>query len=71
VKAREAMNSLDGLEQLHMSGSRAVFQLEKGAKIQENDIASAFEDVGMKLESYTLVQRQRATRVYLVDAGIT
>lgn len=71
MKAREAMNSLDGLEQLHMSGSRAVFQPEKGTQVEESEVASAFENVGMKLESYTVVQRPRAKSAYLVDAGIT
>ncbi|GEM_PF-2454730 len=65
------MNTLDGFEQLHMSGARAVFQLQKGAKVEDADIATAFEDVGMKLESFTKIERPRAKSIYLVDAGVT
>jgi len=65
------MESLDGVGELHMSGARAVFQLERGAKLSETDVAAAFEKVGMKLESYEKVKRPRAEGVYHVDAGIT
>ena len=65
------MNSLDDLAELHMSGARAVFKLEGGAKLEQSEIADAFEDQGMQLESFEELRRPRAAAVYVVDAGIT
>lgn len=69
--ARAAMKSLDGIDELHMSGRRAVFTLEKGARLSEDEIAEAFEDQGMKLVSHETVERPRVGARYRVDAGIT
>ena len=65
------MESVDGIETLHMSGARAVFELEPSEKLDEAAIAAAFEGQGMQLESVTRVERPRAKTRYLVDAGIT
>jgi hypothetical protein len=65
------MNSIDGISDLHMSGARAVFQLESGAEIDEKTVAAAFAEVGMKLENFERVERPRAGGVYLVDSGVT
>ena len=65
------MESLDGLARLHMSGARAVFELEEASTLTKADVAAAFDEVGMKLESYEEVRRPRAEKTYLVDAGIT
>ena len=56
------MSSLDGIAELHMSGSRAVFTCERGERVSEMDVALAFEQVGMKLESYGTERRPRAQR---------
>ena len=65
------MESLEGTTDLHMSGSRAVFQTRRGAGVSEADLAAAFEEKGMQLESFEKVKRPRAKEVYLVDAGVT
>ena len=51
------MESIDGIAELHMSGARAVFVPAKGARIDEATVAAAFEERGMKLESYREVLR--------------
>ena len=65
------MTSLDGIALLHMSGTRAVFELEEGSELGEETIAAAFESRGMELESYELIERPRAKAEYLVDAPVT
>jgi hypothetical protein len=65
------MASLAGITELHMSGARAVFQVEKGATLKEEEIADAFAEQGMKLESFERVERPRAAVRYEVDAGVT
>jgi hypothetical protein len=71
MKAREAMNSLDGIAELHMSGARAVFQIEEGADVDEDTLSDAFAEAGMKLERFERIDRQRANGIYLIDSGIT
>jgi hypothetical protein len=65
------MDSLDGVADLHMSGARAVFQIERGARLAQEDLARAFEERGMKLESFERVARPRAAALYQVDSGVT
>jgi len=65
------MESLDKIETLHMSGARAVFKLKPGSRLSEEDVATAFEDKGMKLEAFGEHRRPRAKWQYAVDAGIT
>ena len=65
------MASGDGIEDLHMSGARAVFQLERGASVTKETLAQAFEEQGMALESFERVERPRAKALYQVDSGVT
>ena len=65
------MESLDGIAELHMSGARAVFVVEDGTTLDREDVAAAFDGVGMKLESLETVERPRAKAVWKVDAAIT
>lgn len=65
------MASLDGVTNLHMSGARAVFQIEKGASLEKKELAQAFKQQGMTLESFERVERPRAAALYEVDSGIT
>lgn len=62
------MKSLD-VDELHMSGARAVFRSRKPPK--EYAVAAAFEEQGMQLESYEKLRRPRARGKYLVDTGVT
>ena len=65
------MESIDGIAELHMSGTRAVFLPEKGVKISESSVADAFEQRGMKLEFYGEVLRPRARARYTANAPVT
>jgi hypothetical protein len=65
------MASVAGIEDLHMSGARAVFQLERGASMTKAHLAQAFEEQGMTLESFERVERPRAAALYNVDSGVT
>ena len=62
---------MEGISDLHMSGARAVFDLDGRAKVVEAEIAEAFEEREMKLERFERVRRQRAKGLFLADAGIT
>ena len=64
------MTSIEGISDLHMSGTRAVFSTE-GEPIDEAVIAAAFEARGMELVSYTKERRPHAEAVVLVGAGVT
>lgn len=65
------MNSIDGIDELHMSGARAVFVLDRGAKLDEFAIAAAFEERGMELVSIEQVSRPRASGIVTIDTGVT
>ena len=65
------MTSVDGIAELHMSGARAVFTLEKGATLAKEAVAAAFEAEGMTLASFERVRRPRARSIYVIDAGVT
>ena len=62
------MESLE-LDELHMSGTRAVFR--HSSKVSEDEIADAFAEQGMSLEGYKKERRPRAVALYTVDTGIT
>ena len=65
------MNSIDGIEELHMSGARAVFVLERGSDLDEDAIAAAFTERGMELASVERIKRPRAKGVVTIDTGVT
>ena len=65
------MESFDDIEELHMSGARAVFTLEPGVEVSKEDMAAAFEDVGMEVTSFGEHSRPRPKARYTIDAGIT
>ena len=65
------MASVDGIAELHMSGARAVFGMERGETLDEEQIAAAFEAQGMKLERVDRVERPRPKGLVTVDTGIT
>lgn len=69
--AREAMNSMDGIAELHMSGRRAVFVLEPGVQLDEDALAAAFESQGLELASVERTQMPPAKAVLTVDTGVT
>ena len=69
--ARAAMNSVEGIQELHMSGRRAVFVLEPGEQVDEGALAAAFESQGLKLASVERTQLPDAKAMLIVDTGVT
>ena len=65
------MESVEGIEDLHMSGARAVFTLEAGAEVSRADLDNAFEDNGMEVTAFGEHLRPRPKARYVADAGIT
>ena len=65
------MQSIDGVDDLHMAGTRATFTLDSGAEIDRDAIAAAFEERGLKLESVGTTEYPPVGDVYLVGAGVT
>ena len=64
------MESLDGIDELHMAGTRATFTVRKGERVDRGEIAEAFAERGMKLESLDTARRPRAKAVYRIGAGV-
>jgi len=64
------MTSIEGIAELHMSGTRAVFTTD-GAPLDESVVAAAFEARGLTFESLTYERRPQAEAVVLVGAGVT
>ena len=50
--ARAAMENLDGVERLMMSGLRATLVLEKDAQLTEADVKRVLADEKLKFESF-------------------
>jgi hypothetical protein len=50
--ARAAMESLDGVDRMMMSGTRATLVLSKESTLTEADVAKAIKDKGLKFESF-------------------
>lgn len=65
------MESFDEIERLHMSGARAVFVPAKNNRVEEEKLAKAFADEGMKLEVFEQVTRSTGAGLVLVDTGVT
>ncbi len=65
------MTSLDGISELHMSGTRAVFRSDGSARLDAETIARAFEENGLKFESLSTSERPRDLVQVRVDSGIT
>ena len=65
------MESVDGIADLHMSGARAVFTVERGERVSREDLAAAFEGQGMEVTTFGKHSRPRPKARYTVDSGIT
>ena len=65
------MNSVDGIHEVRMSGARAVFEITGDSEAIEMALAAAFEERGMKLESFEEQPRPRYSGVVTVDTGVT
>ncbi len=65
MMARAAMESLDGIDRMMMSGTRATLVLESGAKLSEADVKKALEEKGLKFESLEEHKVDRPAAVYV------
>ncbi len=65
------METVDGLAELHMSGTRAVFRLDAGSRVDKEALAEAFAERGLTLDRVARTETPAPESVYLVDAGIT
>ncbi len=65
------MESLDGIAELHMSGARAVFELEPDALFTKSVVAAAIKEQGLTLVSLEAMPQRDVGQMYLVDAGVT
>jgi len=63
------METVEGIDELHMSGARAVFKMRGDP--DEDAIAAAFEAHGMELLSFESTRRPVPAAVHYVDTGVT
>ena len=63
------METVEGIDELHMSGARAVFKMK--GEPDRDAIAAAFEARGMELVSFESTRRPIAAEVFYVDTGVT
>jgi len=59
------MESLDGVDHMLMSGTRATLVLEKGAKLTEADVTKALKANGLKFESLEKQSVARPAAAYV------
>ncbi len=64
--ARAAIESLDGVEQFMMSGSRATLVLEADSELTEEDVRDAVEANGLTFDSFKKEERARAAAAFVV-----
>lgn len=65
------MNGIEGVQDLRLSGTRAVFALEDGANLDEDALADAFDERGMQLELVDRIEAPVAQGVVTIDTGVT
>lgn len=59
------MESLDGIDRLMMSGTRATLVLVDGAELTEAVVERALESKGLKFESLETVEVERPAAAYV------
>ena len=65
------MQSVDGVERLHMSGARAVIIPTSDFRPDEDGLAEAFAAKGMELVTYEKTTRPAFDGFVVIDAGVT
>ena len=66
------MKSIDGIDRMFMSGTRATFTLKKGAKVDEAAIKAAIKKHKLKFISLEKRQNKRAVAAYVASTpGLT
>ena len=63
--AREAMESLEGVERMMMSGTRATLLLSPESALTEADVRQALEDNDLKFESFEKQTIERPAAAYV------
>lgn len=59
------MESLDGVDRMLMSGTRATLVLDEDADLTEADVEQALEDEGLTFESLEELEVERAAAAYV------
>ena len=66
------MKSVEGIDRMFMSGTRATFTLKKGAKVDEAALKKAVEKQRLKFVSLEKRQNKRAAAAYVASTpGLT
>ncbi|MFT5291451.1 MAG: aspartokinase [Planctomycetota bacterium] len=65
--ARAAMDSLEGVDRMMMSGTRATLVLSSGSKLSADDVKSALEEQGLKFESFDKQQLRRPSAAFVAS----
>ncbi len=63
--ARAAMDSLEGVDHMMMSGRRATLVLTKDSKLTEADVVEALKGKGLKFESFEKHSIARPAAAYV------
>ena len=66
------MKSVEGIDRMFMSGTRASFTMEKGAKVDEAQLKRSVEKNKLKFVSLTKRKAPRAAAAYVASTpGLT
>ena len=65
------MDSVDGIDRMFVSGTRATFTLEKDAKIDEGALKKALEKNKLEFVSLEKRETKRAKAAYVANAPVT
>ena len=61
------MKSIEGVDKMFMSGTRATFTMKEGAKLDEATIKQAIEKRKLKFTSLERRQNKRAVAAYVAS----
>ena len=62
--ARAAVASLEGVDRIIMSGTRATFTMKPGASVSKDAVAAAIEKNKLKFEGFSSETRPRTRAAY-------
>ena len=66
------MKSIEGVDRMFMSGTRATFTLKEGAKVSETAVKQAIEKRKLKFISLERRENKRAVAAYVASTpGLT
>lgn len=66
--AREAIESVSGIQTLLMSGTRATFTLEQGRYFDAKAVTKAIAEKGLELLGFRMEVRSRAAAAWRIES---